>query len=129
MDSLKPWLPITFSGRLNRLPFFLIWALMMALSFVLGFLTEKFPNALVIFATLAVALYISIYQVSAFIRRLHDIDKTAWLTLLVFVPIINFIFVLYLFFAKGTQGPNQYGADPLEYNNYTDYLNAQKKWR
>ena len=129
MDNLKPWFSITFSGRLNRLPFFLIWALMMASSFVLGFLTEKFPNGLVIFATLAVALYISIYQVSAFIRRLHDIDKTAWLTLLVFVPIINFIFVLYLFFVKGTQGANQYGADPLEYNNYTDYLNTQKKWR
>ena len=129
MDNLKPWFSITFSGRLNRLPFFLIWALMMALSFALGFLTEKFPNGLVIFATLAVALYISIYQVSAFIRRLHDIDKTAWLTLLVFVPVINFIFVLYLVFAKGTQGPNQYGADPLECTNYTDYLNTQKKWR
>ena len=129
MDNLKPWLSITFSGRLNRRPFFEIWTLMMLVSFVIGVLVDNFPNDIVIYTGLFVAIYISIYQLSAAIRRLHDTDLTAWHALILFVPFVNFFFMLYLFFAKGTQGPNQYGADPLEYNNYTDYLNAQKKWR
>lgn len=48
------------------------------------------------------------------IRRLHDLDKTGWLALLVLVPVVNAFFVLYLFFAPGTVGANDYGADPIE---------------
>lgn len=31
-----------------------------------------------------------------------------------FIPIIDFFVALYLLFAAGTPGPNQYGADPLD---------------
>ena len=48
-----------------------------------------------------------------FRKRLHDLDKSAWFILVMFVPIINFIFGLYLLFAKGVEGDNKYGPDPL----------------
>ena len=32
-----------------------------------------------------------------------------------------------VFFIKGTSGINRYGADPIEYSNYVDYLKANKK--
>ncbi|MDO5770376.1 MAG: DUF805 domain-containing protein [Psychrobacter sp.] len=45
-------------------------------------------------------------------RRLNDLDKSGWWLLLMFVPLVNIAFSLYLFFAPGTVGPNQFGAPP-----------------
>lgn len=45
-------------------------------------------------------------------KRLHDLNKSGWLILLCCVPIIGWIFALYMLFADGTVGPNPYGADP-----------------
>jgi uncharacterized membrane protein YhaH (DUF805 family) len=44
------------------------------------------------------------------IKRLHDLDKSGWLYLLGFVPIVNFFFAIYLIVWKGTDGVNKYGA-------------------
>ena len=48
------------------------------------------------------------------IRRLHDLDRPTWWIVGHFIPIVNVALSLYLLFAKGTEGPNQYGPDPLE---------------
>lgn len=55
----------------------------------------------------------TILYVTLSIRRLHDLEKDGMFVLLGFVPTVNFIFWLYLCIVKGTDGPNQYGADPL----------------
>jgi uncharacterized membrane protein YhaH (DUF805 family) len=47
------------------------------------------------------------------VRRLHDIDKTGWLVLIVFIPFVGWIIMIVWAATKGTDGPNQYGADPL----------------
>ena len=47
------------------------------------------------------------------IRRLHDLNLTGWLCLLMTIPAVNTAFWIYTTFAKGTDGFNQYGADPL----------------
>ena len=47
------------------------------------------------------------------IRRLHDLDLSAFFILLSFVPVVSFFFALYVIFKKGTEGPNSYGPDPL----------------
>lgn len=43
------------------------------------------------------------------IRRLHDLNRTGWMYLLLFVPLVGFIFALYMIFAAGTPGENDYG--------------------
>ncbi|WP_081403361.1 DUF805 domain-containing protein [Acinetobacter equi] len=43
------------------------------------------------------------------IKRLHDLNLTGWLSLLLFIPLINFFFGLYLFFAKGNISSNKFG--------------------
>ena len=48
------------------------------------------------------------------IRRLHDLNRPAWWCIGVFVPLVNFVLAIYLLFFKGTDGPNDYGPDPLE---------------
>ena len=42
--------------------------------------------------------------VVASIRRCHDLGQSGWLTLLTFVPCVNFGFLLYLLFAPGKPG-------------------------
>ncbi|KQN71811.1 DUF805 domain-containing protein [Sphingomonas sp. Leaf62] len=47
-------------------------------------------------------------------RRLHDTDRSAWWMLLVFLPIIGWIWLFVLFVTDGTPGPNRFGADPKD---------------
>ena len=48
------------------------------------------------------------------IRRLHDLDRPTWWIVGNFIPFVNCVLGFYLLLAKGTDGPNQYGPDPLE---------------
>ncbi len=63
---------------------------------------------MLLFMAISTILYVTLS-----IRRLHDIEKDGMFVLLAFVPTVNFIFWLYLCIMKGTDGPNQYGEDPL----------------
>ncbi len=53
------------------------------------------------------------------VRRLHDLNKTGWWLLILFVPIIGVIVYLVFMIMKGTNGVNSYGNDPLESENTT----------
>lgn len=46
------------------------------------------------------------------VRRLHDLDRSGWWLLIVFIPIIGVLILLYWFVCRGTQGPNRFGAAP-----------------
>ena len=72
----------------------------------------KGSGASVIFGLLLIPLFIS--SVSLGIRRLHDLDKSGWMILIYAVPLLNAVFGIYLLAAKGTDGPNRFGADPLD---------------
>ncbi len=63
----------------------------------------------------AIVLYYIAPAIPAFIfavRRLHDLDKTGWLSALFIIPFINLLLGLYLIFASGTKGANSYGPAP-----------------
>ena len=48
------------------------------------------------------------------IKRFHDRDKSGWWVLIALIPIIGFFWILIeLGMLEGTNGPNQYGPDPL----------------
>lgn len=52
------------------------------------------------------------------IRRLHDLDWSGWLSILMVVPLANFIMALILIFAGGTQGENKFGPPPRPYTKF-----------
>jgi uncharacterized membrane protein YhaH (DUF805 family) len=54
--------------------------------------------------------YIAIITVSILltIQRAHDFDTSGWLSLLMFVPLVNLIF----WFIPGTKGENRFGNPP-----------------
>ncbi len=47
-------------------------------------------------------------------RRLHDTDRSAWHILLIFLPIIGWIWLFVLMVLEGTRGPNRFGPDPKD---------------
>ncbi len=51
---------------------------------------------------------------SVSIRRLHDIDKSGWWYLLVFVPLVGGLILLWWYAQPGTASTNKYGNNPLE---------------
>ena len=48
------------------------------------------------------------------IRRLHDIDKSGWWVLLVFLPAIGSIILLFFAIQPGSIGENRFGPDPKQ---------------
>lgn len=106
-------------GRLNRkryLKYMIILAVTAGIStFVMSSMATFFtgdPNgAPVKLITLAWALIAGAGNVMLIIRRLHDLGKSGYFTLLVFVPVIGIIFSIALFFIPGQIGWNEYGPD------------------
>jgi uncharacterized membrane protein YhaH (DUF805 family) len=45
-------------------------------------------------------------------RRLHDTNRSAWWTLLAFVPLIGGIVLIVFYCLPGTPGPNRFGPAP-----------------
>lgn len=115
----------SYEGRWNRKRF---WLYPLGVSLItllpIGIILAIFADSSMVSMTfgplLVIAyIYISYIQVSAYIKRLHDLDKNGWLTLLAFVPIANiYVFILCGFF-KGTPWDNKYGANPLAVEHNT----------
>jgi len=48
------------------------------------------------------------------VRRLHDLDLSAWWLLVGLVPVLGGLLGLTLLFKRGTWGENRFGLDPLD---------------
>ena len=112
---------LTYHGRLNRKPYILrglmVGITSSVLSNVMGVMAESSSLALnlVSLVLLVVVLALCVVSVMLMIRRWHDLGKSGWFSLLLLVPLVNFVVGLYLWVKKGDDGPNQYGEDPLAY--------------
>jgi len=61
---------------------------------------------------------------SAALWFLFSDDGKLFVFITIFLVFLYTSVFIYLLFAKGTVGANKYGADPLEYHSYADYLKA-----
>ncbi len=53
-------------------------------------------------------------SLAIYTKRWHDRDKSGWWSLILFVPLIGFIwFLVECGFLRGTEGPNRFGDDPV----------------
>lgn len=62
------------------------------------------------------SLGIFIPSLAVTVRRLHDVGMSGWLILLIFIPIIGWIWLFVLFVTDSQNGVNRYGQNPKEYN-------------
>lgn len=110
-------------GRIRYLAYSFITSLVIvfAVGIIMGIMfavmgtgsdAENNPMVFLLVGIMYIPLF-AIYFIMAK-RRLNDLDKSGWLSLLNLVPIINFFFALYLVFFPGTNGPNNYGPKPIK---------------
>ncbi len=104
---------LTFEGRLNRQPYIIGYLTVSIISGIITYLTKDSTSTLISIFAGIIGILLCAVTLSLIIRRLHDLDKSGWFALIFIIPLIGFLFSLYLMFAKGTDGSNQYGADPL----------------
>jgi uncharacterized membrane protein YhaH (DUF805 family) len=103
-------------GRISRSTFWKFYAVFYAYIFLVGFLNEieSFPEIGKIVLGLLL-LPLALLGIIVQIKRWHDRDKSGWWVLINFVPCIGGLWSLIeCGFLKGTDGPNQYGPDPLQ---------------
>lgn len=115
--------PFSFNGRIRRIEYLLsnlLGGLVSGIAFWLGVGTSLVGasqnsgsgfgiGVLIGFAALIGGIWFTLAQD---VKRLHDVDKSGWFLIFFFIPIVNFIFGLYMLLADGTVGPNRYGDDP-----------------
>jgi uncharacterized membrane protein YhaH (DUF805 family) len=95
-----------FEGSIGRLFFFLGYLLIFVISIFVGLgLGSLSEESNVAPLGWLYGLLIQPLVFSLLIRRLHDINQSGWLSLLIFVPLINFLFVLALVFWPGKNKP------------------------
>jgi len=116
----------SFQGRISRrewwLGAFVILAVTLALVVVGMSMDDEFRGAVSthrrFFSALdsvtgRLSLLLGIPSTAVYVKRLHDLGRSGWWTLGLFVPIFGLIIFVALIVVKGDSGPNKYGSDPL----------------
>jgi uncharacterized membrane protein YhaH (DUF805 family) len=123
---LRPWRQaFDFRGRAARREYWLflgqLYAAMTIIFLTAGLLLSAAAPGIAAGAAAGVAagliatfLLFLIPYLSASVRRLHDHDKSGWLFLLTFIPLVGWIFFLIMMLTPGTRGENGYGPDPRD---------------
>lgn len=116
--------PFSFDGRIRRIEYFLsglissvvggtVWAIAFA-GIMAGAMSGSTASGSIFGVIIGFAVYVGLlwFGLAQGVKRLHDLNKSGWMILIMFIPVANFIFALYMLFADGTVGPNEYGNDP-----------------
>lgn len=126
-DTYQPQF-LSLSGRIGRMRYFVYASgLTMLFYLVVGIAAAILVPAFaggsdgamgivaIVLSMIGLAAFIGMIVMSwgYMVRRLNDINASGWLSLLMLVPLANFILGLILIFKKGTQGGNDYGAAPV----------------
>jgi uncharacterized membrane protein YhaH (DUF805 family) len=111
----------SFNGRIGRGTFWGVWFSMIVGSLVVGLLIGGISGTgqegagaagVVSFFYLVPCVWITLAMQ---IKRWHDREKSGWMILINFIPIIGWLWAfIELGLLQGTIGPNQYGNDPLQ---------------
>ena len=99
---------VNFSGRAVRSEYW-YWVLFVILA--------EIVTAIIDYGILGYQITTSLFGLAVFlpglavsIRRLHDMDRTAWWLLITFTGIGSILLIIWFCF-RGTQGPNRFGPD------------------
>ncbi|PHM36321.1 DUF805 domain-containing protein [Xenorhabdus innexi] len=100
-----------FSGRARRKEYWMFYLFHMLAFLVVGIL------AAILGDTFGAILYVIYFlgtiipSLAVTVRRLHDSNRSGWWFLLCFVPVAGIVVFIFTVL-EGTEGSNDYGADP-----------------
>jgi uncharacterized membrane protein YhaH (DUF805 family) len=98
---------VNFEGRAGRKEFWYAFLFSFVISFILGLLGKV---GAILSGIWSLAVLLPTLGVGA--RRLHDINKSGWLLLLAFIPLIGEIILIIWWAKEGDATENQYGPVP-----------------
>ncbi len=102
---------LSAAGRTSRRMFWLAQLVYLAIYIVL-FLATAPLGQFGAFASLAVSVVVMIVSWLLLIRRLHDIGKSGWWSLLILVPVVGLVAIMIFGFAQSAPGANRWGENP-----------------
>ena len=100
---------VNFNGRASRSEYW-FWTLFAVLVTIVAQIIDMVIGMPITYPIVGLGLLLPGLAVS--VRRLHDLDRTGWWMLIV-LTVIGGILLLIWDCMQGTNGPNQYGPDPL----------------
>lgn len=98
---------VNFEGRATRAEFW--WFFLF--TFVIGVICSVLGKVGVILSAI-IGLGLLLPNLGLSVRRLHDINKSGWLLLLSFIPLVGAIILIVWWAKEGDAEPNQYGPVP-----------------
>ena len=112
------WLFFSFKGRIARQSFALsvVFLLIMLGLVVYQIVLASDDGSLLafwglVFMALSIALLWSILALS--VKRLNDLGRPPIALVAFFIPMVNWVFILYLMFAPSIDETNEHGAPPF----------------
>lgn len=102
------------SGRINRKVFIWSWFYLIFIELGITYFVEHPAGS---FLVMLPGMYC---MAVLSVKRFHDLDKSGWFYLTLWIPIVSIYFYALLVFKKGIIGNNTYGPDPLEDQKKTD---------
>ena len=98
-----------FEGRASRQEYWMFFLFNVLFAFAAGILDGLLGLG---FVYLLYVLALFIPGLAVGVRRLHDIGKSGWWLLIMFVPLIGGIWLLVLFCTDSNDGENSFGPSP-----------------
>ena len=99
-----------FTGRARRAEYWWFTLVYIIIAIVLGVIQTILHLGNLLSGLFSLALLLPSLGVA--VRRLHDIGRSGWWFLLVFIPIVGWIVLIYWYVQPGNAGTNAFGADP-----------------
>ena len=110
---------LSMEGRFNRSKYVVTAAVVTAITYAIAFAIGLVMAVLGLGEDLAgvvggvVGVMGQIVLAIVCVKRLHDLDRPGWHFWLLLVPLYNIYLSFVVLFGKGTEGSNQFGADPV----------------
>lgn len=108
-------------GRRNRKSFLLFMGAQFLISITMALLIllvvphlGQIAQGILGLIVVAISIPLMFAQFVAMSQRCRDLNHSGLWVLLNFVPFVSMVFQIYLMVAKGTDGKNDYGDDPLK---------------
>ncbi|MBP1225835.1 DUF805 domain-containing protein [Flavobacterium sp. 1355] len=107
-----------FNGRARRSEYWYYNLVSIIISIILA-IVDYFTGSVIGAGDLGIlrglySLLVLLPGLAVMIRRLHDIGKSGWFILVLFIPIAGIIWFVISLCTEGDSGSNQYGADPKD---------------
>ena len=113
-DPLKSL--FSFQGRVKRSTFWIIFIITLMISADLliqgGTSTDRGGSSVLVMLMTIFFIPTIWVAFSTYVKRWHDLNKSGWMVLTLFIPFVNLLIFLYLGLASGSAGPNKYGEKP-----------------